>query len=369
MTARAKLTILSVAYPLAPVGGDSAGGAEQIAASLDRLLVAAGHRSLVVACEGSAVAGTLLAIPCPTGEIDEAARCAAEAATRARIAEALRRMKIDVVHFHGLDAAAYLPLSGVPGLVTLHLPPSWYPGCLFDLAGPDLALVAVSATQRAACPSGRVRWLVPNGVPVERLAAPYAKRDFALALGRICPEKGFHLALDAAHAAGWNLILAGALYPYPEHRAYFRDAILPRLDRRRRYLGPVGFRAKRRLLSQARCLLVPSLVPETSSLVAMEALACGTPVIAFAAGALPELIETGFTGVLVRNADELAAALPAVDRIASESCRRVARARCAEQAMARRYFGLYRCLASNRRVVSRRLASGPLRQAGWGRGS
>ncbi|NHV87620.1 glycosyltransferase, partial [Escherichia coli] len=82
------------------------------------------------------------------------------------------------------------------------------------------------------------------------------------------------------------LLVAGALYPYPAHVDYFEREVRPLLDATRRFVGPVGFARKRRLLSAARCLLVPSLAAETSSLVAREAAACGTPVVAFPSGAL-----------------------------------------------------------------------------------
>ena len=98
----------------------------------------------------------------------------------------------------------------------------------------------------------------------------HARRGFALTLGRICPEKGQHLALDAAHAAGLPLLLGGAVFPYPAHQAYFTASIAPRLDRLRRWLGPLPFARKRRLLSAARCLLVPSTADETASLVAFD---------------------------------------------------------------------------------------------------
>jgi glycosyltransferase involved in cell wall biosynthesis len=165
-------------------------------------------------------------------------------------------------------------------------------------------------------------------------------------LGRICPEKGQHLALHAAHRADIPLLLAGEVFPYADHQAYFEDCVRPLLDRHRRYLGPVGFNRKRRLLSAARCLLVPSLCPETSSLVAMEAMACGTPVIAFPSGALPETVEHGRTGYIVDNADDMAAALQEVVAIDRQHCRRTAAARFSLHRMTNAYLALYERLVT-----------------------
>jgi glycosyltransferase involved in cell wall biosynthesis len=189
---------------------------------------------------------------------------------------------------------------------------------------------------------------IPHGVDLGQFAVLHAKRRFALALGRICPEKGFHLALDAAKAADVPLLLAGEVFPYAEHRAYFRDMIEPRLDRRRRFIGPVGLARKRRLLAAARCVLIPSLVAETGSLVAMEALASGTPVIAFPNGALADVVEHGVTGFHVGDASEMAAAITAVDGLAPAACRASARARFSVLPMIEHYLALYRTLASRR---------------------
>lgn len=145
-----------------------------------------------------------------------------------------------------------------------------------------------------------------------------------MALGRICFEKGMHLALDASAATGVPVLIAGEVYPYEAHQSYFQNEIQPRLDRQRRLIGPIGPERKRRLLAGARCVLIPSLALETSSLVAMEALACGTPVIALPSGALADLIVHGETGFLVNNLDEMVQAIPAIGTIDPRACRRYA---------------------------------------------
>jgi glycosyltransferase involved in cell wall biosynthesis len=341
------LTVLSVAFPFAPVGLDAVGGAEQVLAQLDAALIRAGHRSVVVACAGSRPAGTLVATPRPNGAIIDAVRRRVHATHRRAIESALRRWPVDLVHMHGIDFHAYLPPPGPPVLVTLHLPPEWYPPEVFQPERPGTFLHCVSASQRARCPSGaRLLPDVPNGVALDAVDGRHAKRRFAMALGRICPEKGFHVALDAARRAGVPLLLAGQTFPYETHEAYFAREIAPRLDRGRRFIGPIGPARKLRLLRAARCLLVPSLAPETSSLVAMEALACGTPVIAFPAGALPEIVEHGRTGFIVRDGREMAEAIHAAARIEPKVCRAAARERFSLEHTVARYFALYRELAA-----------------------
>jgi glycosyltransferase involved in cell wall biosynthesis len=187
--------------------------------------------------------------------------------------------------------------------------------------------------------------LIPNGFDIEALNLLQPKRDFALVLSRICPEKGNHLALDAAKEAGVPLVIGGKVYPYETHMRYFRDEVQSRLDGRRRFLGPLGFTAKRRFLNAARCLVIPSLAAETSSLVAMEALACGTPVIAFPNGALPDVVEHGKTGFLVNTVEEMAQAIVAAPSLDAETCRAEARRRFSLERMISSYMDAYQALA------------------------
>lgn len=341
-----RFTVLNVAYPLARVGFDAVGGAEQVLAQLDAALHRSGHHSIVVACEESCVSGTLLATPAYTGVLDDTVlSCAARHHARA-IASALHQFPVDVVHLHGIDFLNYLPGPGVPVLATLHLPPSFYPPHVFRLQRPYTFLNPVSPSQARACPPcDYLLAPVQNGVNLATLSCAHARKNFALTMGRICPEKGFHIAINAAKRARTPLLLAGEVYRYPTHQDYFEREIRPRLDALRRFIGPIGFRKKRRLLNSAKCLLVPSLVPETSSLVAMEALACGTPVVAFPSGALADIVEHGKTGFLVENENEMARAIDQCRAIQADACRSAARERYSVAQTTQSYFALYGSLA------------------------
>lgn len=339
-------TILHVAYPLAPVGPDAVGGAEQILFTLDRAAVAASHRSIVVAMAGSQVHGELAVVPDSAGCYDDNALERARRRHAITIADALNAHQVDIVHMHGFDFDAYLPPSGPPVLATLHCPPDWYNRAALHPARAGVWLNAVSARQHASLqPNERLVASIENGV---EMASPYchARQNFALMMSRIAPEKGTHIGLRAARRAGLPMLAAGRAYPYPDHDRYVREEIAPLLDRQRRLIGPVGSARKRRLLAAARCVVVPSQVEETSSLAAREALAAGTPVVAFAAGALADTVEHGVTGFLVRDEAEMAEAMLACATIAPERCQAEARQRFSADRMIGQYLELYARLLS-----------------------
>jgi glycosyltransferase involved in cell wall biosynthesis len=340
------LTILHVAYPFAPVGSDSVGGAEQILYRLDEALERSGHRSIVIACEGSRPAGIHVSVPRATGSLHQAEIEAAQRHHRDAIAVALGRWPVDIIHLHGVDFHAYLPRDGPPVLVTLHLPVEWYPPDVLTPQRPNIWFNCVSRSQQATFPPNPCMLApIDNGVADDFFTASGIKRNFALMLARICPEKGVHLAIEAAKRAGTPLIVAGDVFPYAAHRQYFERVVAPALDSRRRFIGPVGHARKRLLLPMARCVLVPSLASETSSLVARESLACGTPVIAFDRGALAETIDHGRTGFLVHDEIEMAKAIADVAGINPDECRRSARERFSLERTMQRYAAVYEQLA------------------------
>lgn len=342
------MRVLSVAYPFASVTPFTAGGAEQVLLTMDRALENSGNRSFVVAQEGSRVSGRLLSVRKVRGIIDGDVRRRTYEAYRAVIIRAIDESEADLVHMHGIDFHEYMPPEGMPVLVTLHLPLAWYSEPALRTKRLHTFFNCVSNSQSQSAPAGTGPFMcIENGVDIAGYPEK-ASKGYVLSMGRICPEKGFHIAMDAANDAGLPFIMAGAVFRYGAHEEYFRLMIAPRLGHGCRFIGTAGPWKRKRLLSGALCVVVPSLVPETSSLVAMEALASGTPVVAFPNGALPDIVEHGKTGFLVKDQREMAIAIRDCERISPEACRQAAVTRFSSEAMVSGYFAAYREISGKR---------------------
>lgn len=347
------LTVLSVAFPFAAVGPHAVGGAEQVLSRIDRALVAAGHTSLMVACEGSETAGELFSIPPPVTEpFSHQDQFRFTTAVQAAIDRALAAHHVDIIHLHGVDLDGYALPAGVPVLISLHMPAARYrPQVWSKYAGRALFCCASDWQRRSVPAEIRDCTVIEHGVPLPPLDSRWPKGDFALALGHVCPEQNAHEAFDAGTRTGTRVLLGGQVFPFPEHQQYFQQQIEPRVRAIPRghpqhaFLGRLEEHHKQALLARAKCLLHPTLAPETSSLVAMEALAAGTPVIAYRSGALPEIVEDGVTGFLVNNIAEMAEALRRVHQLSSGACRAAAQRRFSANRMIRRYFDLYEAVA------------------------
>jgi glycosyltransferase involved in cell wall biosynthesis len=228
---------------------------------------------------------------------------------------ALRRRKDDF-----LPAAEYVQRAGlghyaevnVPVLATLHLPCSFYPVHSFEDIPPNVSFNCVSGSQsRSFAGLNAMLGIVPNGIPLDSFEPPAESRaeqdpvtrEGLLWLGRICQEKAPHLALEIAGRAGLPITLAGQVYPFSYHQQYFDREVVPRLRQipNATFVPAPSFAIKRDLLRHTKALLITSLAEETSSLVAMEAAASGTPVVAFRRGALPEVVKDHVTGFMVED--------------------------------------------------------------------
>lgn len=343
------LTVLSVAYPFAPVGDAAVGGAERVLTMLDEALVARGVRSLVAAVEGSRSAGKLFAFPQARPEMDGEERRWYRKQLQCVVDRVLATERVDVVHLHGLDFEEYTLPADMPVLVSLHVHVPWEKVRAWKQRHPLAHFHCVSRALRAEWPfADENAAVVENGVelPVFR---EVQRREYALVMGRICAEKNAHEALEAGTLAGVPVWVAGQVFPYADHERYFEEQVRPRLMEQgsvdHRFLGALTAAERHEMLARARCLLHPTRAQETSSLVAMEALAAGTPVIAYPSGALPEIVEHGVTGFLVENVQEMAGALKLVDRIRPEVCRAVAERRFSSERMVSGVVELYRKLA------------------------
>ena len=251
---------------------------------------------------------------------------------------------LDVVHEHTfagpLNAPVYAGL-GLPTVVTVHGPVDRDLLRFYSELGPDVSLVAISHRQRVLATD--LNWIstVHNALSLETWPYRTAKEDFVLFLGRFHPNKAPHVALDAAHAAAMPLILAGKCAE-PLEKDYFDSEVRPRLTDTDQVFGVADATAKRDLLSRARCLLFPVQWEEPFGMVMIEAMACGTPVVALRAGAVPEVVEHGVTGLICDTPEELPDALRRVSAIDPAACRAHVAARFSAHEMALGYERAYR---------------------------
>jgi glycosyltransferase involved in cell wall biosynthesis len=345
-----------VAFPFAPVGPCGAGSAERILAELDAALVAEGQRSLVVACAGSLVAGELFSAPMPERAlISEPDRRWHRWRFQAAIDRALSKYRVDLIHMHGVDFDQHVLPPDIPILVTLHMPIGWYRPEAWAAFAERAQFQCVSEAQRRTAPKllGNVP-VIENGIHLPDIRFDREREDFALALGRISPEKNVHEALEAGTRAGTRVLVGGHVFPYREHGEYFAEKVQPLLNGEgvtHRFLGPIEAGRRQRLLARARCLLLSSRARETTSLTAMEALSVGTPVIAYPSGALADIVEHGVTGFLVDSVEEMAGAIRHVDQIRPEDCRATAERRFSRDRMVQDYFDLYGSMVRRQRAM------------------
>ena len=357
--------ILYVAYPLLTVSDESAGGAEQVLWALEREMARRGPLTTVAASAGSRVSGELFSTGAPCAQPDDYERRRIE--HEDRVVDFVRQREREGMAFnlvHDQSGSFWKRSAEIdsPVLATLHLPRSFYPGGSFDEVPENVSFNCVSDSQaRSFAGLKALIGVAQNGIALgpfgsdDGIDAQRAAggRSGLLWLGRICEEKAPHLALEIAARAGWPITIAGQVYPFSYHQQYFEREVAPRLRAmpNAAFVSAPPAALKRRLLRQARALLITSLADETSSLVAMEAAASGTAVIAFRRGALPEVVKDRVTGFLVEDAAQAGLALQNISSIDPKACVQHAQENFSAAKMAERYAAFYEQLTCAERAL------------------
>jgi glycosyltransferase involved in cell wall biosynthesis len=299
------------------------GGTERIVAQLTNELVRRGHDVTLFASGDSNTTARL--IPCVTESLRRSTtaidRLAPHIAMLAKVAQMADQF--DIIHNHA-DYLAF-PFAQhweTPTVTTLHgrldipeLPPIYQ-------HYPKMKLISISNNQRAPLDSFGVHWVatVPNGVNLSTLRFDPRGGDYLVFLGRICEEKRPDLAVELARKTGIPLKIAAKVDP--ADRDWHREHMEPLLaDPLVEFLGEVDDQRKTDLLCGAKALVFPSCWPEPFGIVMVEAMACGTPVIALRYGSVPEVIADGETGFICDTVDEMAAAVNRLDEIDRSTCR------------------------------------------------
>ena len=327
------------------------GGTERVVSWLTEELVALGHDVTLFASGDSQTSAKLEATWPKALRLDGAVRD--PNALHVVMLENVRRKcddeEFDFLHFH-LD---YYPFSlfyrqPTPFLTTLHgrldLPEHQPVFHTFS----KVPVISISNAQRRPVPQANWLRTVHHGLPEDLLTPQAVKPSYLGVLGRIAPEKGVDRAIKIATRCGIPLKIAAKVDRADQE--YYDELIKPMIDNNPlvEFIGEISDREKPDFLSGAIGLLVPIDWPEPFGLVMIEAMACGTPVIAFRAGSVPEVIEDGLTGFIC---DDIAGAVRAVDRLGTlsrEACRREFETRFTALRMARDYVDIYRRLGDAR---------------------
>lgn len=354
---RRPLRVALVAPSRHPLRRPFLGGMEAMVWNLARGLRAEGVQTLVVAPEGSDFLTPGLELdgggwsPSDLALADRYAPPAGflrEHHAYLRAMTALARADVDVVHNHSLH---HLPISlaetlPCPLVTTLHTPPIAWMESAFEVAGARAG--EVTAVSRATADSwclDRAPCVVPNGVDL-RLWRPGPGGDDVVWSGRITPEKAPHDAIHAAARAGLAIRLAGPV----DDPVYFAERIRPLLGPRTTYVGHLAAPALAELVGRSAVALVTPHWPEPFGLVVAEALACGTPVVAYACGGIAETLTDPAVGRLVRpgDVDALSGALREATRLSRARVRAFAEEHLSLDLMVARYLELYAHLVRQR---------------------
>lgn len=320
------------------------GGTERIVAYLCDELAALGHEVTLFASGDSAVACRVEAVWPRALRLDNAIRDYLAPHMILLEAVARRGEEFDVIHSH-VDYLGYplLHRAGAPFLTTLHgrldLPVLQR---IYETFA-DTPVVTISDAQRGPVPHANYLATIQHGIPDRLLLPGFGYGGYLAFLGRISPEKGPDAAIRIAQKAGMPIRIAAKVDQVD--RAYFEELIKPLLAAPGvEFIGEIGDDQKAEFLGNAAALLFPINWAEPFGLAMIEAMACGTPVIAFRRASVPEIVDEGITGFIVDNEDEAVQAAVAVSRLDRARVRRVFEERFSARRMAKDYLNVYRRL-------------------------
>jgi glycosyltransferase involved in cell wall biosynthesis len=336
-----QLHIAMVAPPYFDVPPSAYGGIETVVADLVDALVARGHMVTLIGAGRHATRAQRFITTYDEGPADRLGEPMPEIVHAAKVAAILDTLDVDVIHDHTMAGPLMARGRLTPTVVTAHGPVQGDCGDYYEALGDTIQLVAISNAQRSAAPDLPWSARVYNAIRAQTFPFRAEKEDYALFLGRFHPEKSPHLAIDAARAAGLPIILAGKCSE-PIERAYYTREIEPRIGNDVTIFGIADATAKRRLLSRAACMLFPISWEEPFGLVIIEAMVCGTPVVALRRGAVPELVLDGHTGIIVDEPGELPEAIARARHIDPAACRKHVEANFTVEVMAEGYETVYR---------------------------
>jgi glycosyltransferase involved in cell wall biosynthesis len=328
-----------IAPPFIPVPPVKYGGTELFVANLGKGLRACGHDVTVYANGDSRV-------PCDLKwrylnalwPIEDPAAAQLRNADHTAWAIHDAGASVDLVHLNDVAGVPLVRFLDVPVVLTVHHP---HEPWLSDIYAkyPTIEYVAISAAQ-ARFEVMPLMHVVHHGLPIEDYQFRAGKEDYVAFLGRMVPCKGPHLAIQAARRAGVRLKLAGEVQPV--FRDYWEKEVLPHIDGRDiEYVGEADREMKNALLSRARALLFPILWDEPFGLVMVEAMACGTPVLALPGGSVAEIVRDGVSGWICSDVADMAAKCVSPG-VPADSCRGWATQRFSCQRMVERYVEIYR---------------------------
>lgn len=341
------LHVALVAPPYFDVPPTGYGGIEAVLADLADALVAGGHEVTLLGAGRPGTAARF--VPLWDRTVPELlGQAVPEPVHAIKVRREIERLAavdgIDIVHDHTLagplNAAAYRQL-GIPTVITTHGPVHLDLHDYYRDLGDDVNLVAISDRQRALAPD--LNWVgrVYNGLRVDDWPFSTEKDDYVLFLGRFAANKGADLAVRAAHQARIALVLAGKCAEPPE-KAYFRNTVEPMLGDNDHLFGQADAISKRKLLAKARCLIFPVQWEEPFGMVMIEAMACGTPVVALRRGAVPEVVVEGVTGFTCDDPGDLADLIQQAATIDPAACRRHVEANFSDEQLGSGYERVYR---------------------------